>query len=131
MSDKELNEIMNSTLNDITTRYKLFVKRLIWLISILLVATLGLTAKSIWLDSKQNEKLENTMTYEDFMGYKDLIGESNILREKQIDLNTQRLNSMEKHASDQLNVIDKELDELTERIRYIERNYSLKTGGSK
>lgn len=131
MSDKELNEIMNSTLNDITTRYKLFVKRLIWLISILLVATLGLTAKSIWLDSKQNEKLENTMTYEDFMEYKDLIGESNILREKQIDLNTQRLNSMEKHASDQLNVIDKELDELTERIRYIERNYSLKTGGSK
>ena len=131
MSDKELNEIMNSTLNDITTRYKLFVKRLIWLISILLVATLGLTAKSIWLDSKQNEKLENTMTYEDFMEYKDLIGESNILREKQIDLNTQRLNSMEKHASDQLNVIDKELDELTERIRYIERNYSLKTRGSK
>ena len=129
MSDKELNEIMNSTLNDITTRYKLFVKRLIWLISILLVATLGLTAKSIWLDSKQNEKLENTMTYEDFMEYKDLIGESNILREKQIDLNTQRLNSMEKHASDQLNVIDKELDELTERIRYIERNYSLKTRG--
>jgi len=138
MSDQELNRQTRQLLEQVIERNRKFSKWLLTIIGLLLVATLAHVGKSIAKDAAQDEKIANVMTYDGFMEYMDLLDKKNKLDSKQIELNTIKLEYLEKEKIDdsdfakictELLSIDKQVERISERINYIERNYEPKTRG--
>ena len=138
MSDQELNRQTRQLLEQVIERNRKFSRWSLTIIGLLLVATLALVGKSIAKDAAQDEKIANVMTYDSFMEYMDLLDKKNKLDSKQIELNTIKLEYLEKEKIDdsdftklctELLSIDKQMERINERINYIERNYEHKNRG--